>query len=91
MFRVNIHSIREHLAAEMIEEERIKKRLMFDDSRVQSPRKRLSKATILSQHRPDVRDVVCLPFSLSMPHSTAILLDRASWKELQIHTAGLAL
>ena len=56
--RINIHSLREHLAAEMIEEERLKKHIIFEDSTTKSPRKRLGKLTVLSQHRPDVRDVV---------------------------------
>ncbi|CAF0867082.1 unnamed protein product [Adineta ricciae] len=55
---INIHSLREHLAAEMIEEERLKKHIIFEDSTTKSPRKRLDKLTVLSQHRPDVRDVI---------------------------------
>ena len=58
MNRINIRSLREHLAFEMVEEERLKKHLIFEDTTTKSPRKRLNKATILSQHNPDVRDVV---------------------------------
>ena len=50
--------MREHLAFEMIEEERLKKGLIFEDTLIKSPRKSLSKNTILSQHRPDIRDLV---------------------------------
>jgi hypothetical protein len=42
----------------MIEEERIKKGLILEDTILKSPRKRLNKTTVLSQHRPDIRDVV---------------------------------
>ena len=68
--RINIHSLREHLAFEMIEEERLKKHLITEPAAGKSPRKRLHKSTILSQHRPDVRDVVnsySFTFS-SFPH-----------------------
>jgi len=56
--RINIHSIREHLAFEMIEEDRLKKGLILEETTIKSPRKRLNKTIVLSQHRPDVRDVV---------------------------------
>ena len=56
--RINIHSLREHLAFEMIEEERMRKGLIFEENIVKTSRKRLTKATVLSQHRPDVRDLV---------------------------------
>ena len=42
----------------MIEEERLKKGLILEETTLKSPRKRLNKTTVLSQHRPDVRDVV---------------------------------
>ena len=42
----------------MIEEARFKKRLISDETILKSPRKRLNKSTVLSQHRPDIRDVV---------------------------------
>ncbi len=58
MNRINIHSIREHLAFEMIEEDRLKKGLILEETTIKSPRKRLNKTIVLSQHRPDVRDVV---------------------------------
>ena len=60
MYRINIHALREHLAIEMIEEERIKKGLILEDSTLRSPRKSLNKTSVLSQHRPDIRDVVNL-------------------------------
>lgn len=56
--RVNVHSLREHLAAEMIEEERLKKGLILEETTIRSPRKRLDKHAVLSQHRPDIRDLV---------------------------------
>jgi len=56
--RINIHSLREHLAFEMIEEDRLKKGLILEETTIKSPRKRLNKTIVLSQHRPDVRDVV---------------------------------
>lgn len=72
MNRVNIHSLREHLAFEMVEEDRLKKGLITEETTVKTPRKRLNKTTVLSQHRPDVRDVVKLFsisfFSLSLKH-----------------------
>lgn len=68
--RINIHSIREHLAFEMVEEDRLKKGLITEESIPQSPRKRLSKHTVLSQHRPDIRDVVKLPSPISYPSFT---------------------
>lgn len=60
--RVNVHSLREHLAFEMIEEERIKKGLIDEENLPKSPRKRLNKTMVLSQHRPDIRDLVCFFF-----------------------------
>lgn len=57
-FRVNIHSLREHLAFEMIEEERLRKGLILEETTTRSPRKRLDKHAVLSQHRPDIRDLV---------------------------------
>lgn len=42
----------------MIEEDRLKKGLIFEETTIKSPRKRLNKTIVLSQHRPDVRDVV---------------------------------
>jgi hypothetical protein len=62
--RINIHSLREHLAFEMIEEDRLKKGLILEETRIKSPRKRLNKTIVLSQHRPDVRDVVKLSLIL---------------------------
>jgi hypothetical protein len=59
--RINIHSLREHLAFELIEEDRLKKGLIIEETTIQSPRKRLNKTMVLSQHRPDVRDVVKSP------------------------------
>lgn len=50
--------MREHLALEMIEEERLKKGVMPDEKRQKSAQKRLTKTTVLSQHRPDIRDLV---------------------------------
>ncbi len=58
MNRINIHSLREHLASEMIEEERLRKHLISEEPTTKSPRKRLNKATVLSQHYPDLRNVV---------------------------------
>ena len=58
MNRINVHSLREHLALEMIEEERLKKGLILEETILKSPRKRLNKSTVLSQQRPDIRDVV---------------------------------
>ncbi|CAF3354495.1 unnamed protein product [Rotaria sp. Silwood1] len=55
---INIHSLREHLAFEMIEEERIKKGLIFEETISKNIRRRLNKSIVLSQHRPDVRDVI---------------------------------
>ncbi|CAF0958945.1 unnamed protein product [Adineta steineri] len=55
---INIHSLREHLAFEMIEEERLKKHLIPEDTNRKSPRKQLNKPTILSQHNPAIRDVI---------------------------------
>lgn len=60
MFRINIHSLREYLAFEMVEEERIKKGLILEETLIKNARKRLNKTTVLSQHRPDVRDLVNL-------------------------------
>ena len=56
--RMNVHSLREHLAFEMVEEERLKKGLILEESTIRSPRKRLDKHAVLSQHRPDMRDLV---------------------------------
>lgn len=56
--RINIHSLREHLAFEMIEEDRLKKGVILEEITVKTPRKRLNKTAVLSQHRPDIRDVV---------------------------------
>jgi hypothetical protein len=42
----------------MIEEERLRKHLISEETTTKTPRKRLNKATILSQHYPDVRNVV---------------------------------
>lgn len=54
----------------MVEEDRLKKGLITEESIPQSPRKRLSKHTVLSQHRPDIRDVVKLPSPISYPSFT---------------------
>ncbi len=56
--RINIHSLREHLAFEMIEEDRLKKGLKLEETTIKSARKRLNKTIVLSQQRPDVRDLV---------------------------------
>ena len=42
----------------MIEEERMRKGLIFEENIVKTSHKRLTKAAVLSQHRPDVRDLV---------------------------------
>ena len=42
----------------MIEEERLKKGLILEETTLRSPRKRLDKHAVLSQHRPDIRDLV---------------------------------
>jgi len=42
----------------MIEEDRLKKGVLPEETSPKSPRKRLSKNTVLSQQRPDVRDLV---------------------------------
>jgi len=42
----------------MIEEDRLKKGLILEETRIKSPRKRLNKTIVLSQQRPDVRDLV---------------------------------
>ena len=75
MNRINIHSIREHLAFEMIEEERIKKGVILEESILKSPRKRLNKTTVLSQHRPDIRDVVNIIFKSLMSNLKTYILD----------------
>lgn len=49
----------------MVEEDRLKKGLITEESIPQSPRKRLNKNTVLSQHRPDIRDVVKLSSLIS--------------------------
>ncbi|CAF5121941.1 unnamed protein product, partial [Rotaria magnacalcarata] len=54
---INIHSLREQLAFEMVEEERVKRGLIFEETILKNVRKRLSKTTVLSQHRPDIRDL----------------------------------
>jgi hypothetical protein len=56
--RMNIHSLREHLALEMIEEERLKKGSIFADTMMKKTRYHLSKTAVLSQDRPDTRDLV---------------------------------
>ncbi len=56
--RIHVHSLREHLASEMIEEGRLKTSSVLEETLPQSPRKRLNKNTVLSQQRPDVRDLV---------------------------------
>lgn len=50
--------MREHLALEMIEEDRLKKGLIQEETRQKSAKKRLNKMSVLSQHRPDIRDLV---------------------------------
>ncbi|CAF1995389.1 unnamed protein product [Rotaria magnacalcarata] len=55
---INIHSLREQLAFEMVEEERVKRGLIFEETILKNVRKRLSKTTVLSQHRPDIRDLI---------------------------------
>ena len=42
----------------MVEEDRLKRGVLTEETIPQSPRKRLSKNSVLSQHRPDIRDVV---------------------------------
>ena len=42
----------------MIEEERLRKGLILEETTTRSPRKRLDKHAVLSQHRPDIRDLV---------------------------------
>jgi hypothetical protein len=42
----------------MIEEDRLKKGVLPEETSPKSPRKRLNKNTVLSQQRPDVRDLV---------------------------------
>ena len=86
MFRVNIHSLREHLAFEMIEEERLRKGLIFEETIMRSPRKRLDKNAVLSQHRPDIRDLVYLfnRFFLLSEKKYENFSGRTSRKKLQI-------
>lgn len=82
--RVNIHSLREHLAFEMIEEERLKKGLIFEESILRSPRKRLNKSTVLSQDRPDVRDLVGSLGLVSILRMSSIRLGRTSREKLPV-------
>lgn len=48
----------------MIEEERLRKGLILEETTIRSPRKRLDKHAVLSQHRPDIRDLVRRCFTL---------------------------
>lgn len=54
----------------MIEEERLKKGLIFEETTPRSPRRRLDKHAVLAQQRPDIRDLVS-----SMSESKPVLLQ----------------
>ena len=91
VYRVNIHSLREYLALEMIEEERLKKGLIFEESIIRSPRKRLNKSTVLSQDRPDVRDLVGSLWFVSIVWTALISLGWTSREKLPVFSQRSAI